>query len=425
MTAATALVVMACSFGPAARPAGAGASSGTPYQCGDWYSEGSAPVTIYSSVALSGLHDAAAMAAGTLFALAIRPDGTVWGWGYNDMADLGVSPAATFFTNRAVQIPDLTDIVAISAQYYVAMALRADGTVWTWGADDQNRRDANGNTIWQPLQVAGLGGVVAISAGGTNFMALKGDGTVWTWGWDGQGQLGNGVAASQSYPTPMPVPGLSGVVAVSAGTQHSMALRNDGAVWVWGNNTHGQLGLGTFDYSQPTPAQVPGLSGVKAISAAYYHSLAILGDGSLRDWGSNYYGELGDGTTKDRASPQPVAGLGPVSAAQGGLFHTLVLLADGTLRTWGYNSMGQLCQGPGTSNGPYAHPLPIPGSAGVTQIAAGEFMSLALVPDSSITTWPTATPSPILPPGATRRPAPQVAPRSLEGRHAAPQVSPR
>src|SRR6185312_15197966 len=109
-----------------------------------------------------------------------------------------------------------------------------------------------------------------IAAGGTHVLALKSDGTVWAWGSNTSGQLGDGTTTQRA--APVQVTGLSGVTAIAAGSNHSLAVKSDGTVWAWGTNAAGQLGDGTTGATpHPTPAQVPGLSGVTAIAAGGSH----------------------------------------------------------------------------------------------------------------------------------------------------------
>jgi len=176
-------------------------------------------------------------------------------------------------SSTPLQVPNLSQVVALAAGYGHSLALRSDGTVWAWG-DNSYGQLGNGTTTNSstPVQVSGLSGIVAISAGGYHSLALRSDGTVWAWGENSFGQLGNGTA-TDSY-TPVHVSSSSGIVAISAGGSHSLAVRSDGTVWAWGNNFAGELGNGTFTDSS-TPVQVSGLSGVTAIAGGGYHSLAL------------------------------------------------------------------------------------------------------------------------------------------------------
>src|SRR5204863_462718 len=136
-----------------------------------------------------------------------------------------------------------------------------------------------------PAQIAGLNGVSAVAAGFAHSMALKSDGTVWAWGFNHYGQLGPGAGSgsSNANPTPQQVSGLSGVIAIAAGCNHSLALKSDGTVWAWGYNVYGQLGNSAnngTDNPNPTPTLVSGLSGVIAIAGGGNHSLALKSDGT-------------------------------------------------------------------------------------------------------------------------------------------------
>src|SRR5439155_12725194 len=133
-----------------------------------------------------------------------------------------------------------------------------------------------------------LGGIVAVSAGALHSLALDAAGDVWSWG-DQHG----GTA-------PTRLDGLVGIVAISAGGYHDLALGGDGTVWSWGSNDFGQLGTRPVGTTRRMPAQVPGLRGVVAVTAGGYHSLALLDDGSLWSWGDNDVRQLGDGTTTNR-----------------------------------------------------------------------------------------------------------------------------
>ena len=144
-----------------------------------------------------------------------------------------------------------------------------------------------------------------MAVGSDHTAALKSDGTVWTWGGNSSGQLGDGTIAGHT--TPQQVPGLTGVVAISAGDSHTVVVKNDGTVWAWGDNTFGQLGNGTTIQST-TPQRVSSLTGVITIAAGGNVTLALKSDGTVWAWGRNDSGQLGDGTTEDKSSPVREAG---------------------------------------------------------------------------------------------------------------------
>ncbi|HVG58062.1 MAG TPA: hypothetical protein VNA24_05865 [Hyalangium sp.] len=167
----------------------------------------------------------------------------------------------------------------VAGGYDHSLALRGDGTVWSWGKALLD----NGTEIDRltPVHEPGLTSIMAIAAGGSHSLALRSDGTAWAWGANNAGQLGDGSTTPHS--TAVRIPALTGVTALAAGREHSLALRSDGTVWAWGSNHAGQLGDGT-EISRPTPVQVAGLTQVIAIAAGSGHSLALRSDGTV--WGN-------------------------------------------------------------------------------------------------------------------------------------------
>jgi hypothetical protein len=209
-----------------------------------------------------------------------------------------------------------------------------------------------------------------LAAGGEHSMALAFDGTVWTFGRNQNGQLGDGTFAAAAYQrtSPAPVAGLTQVIAVAAGYCHSVALRSDGTVWSWGCNNAGQLGINTlFDAAIPT--QVPGLVGVQAIATGNAHTLARLANGTLWAWGKNLEGELGNNSFTNSAAPVQVIGLTGVVDMAGGEWHSVARRVDGTIWTWGRNQSGQL--GPAAGPASSIPVLQVPVSVAVSPATAG------------------------------------------------------
>ncbi len=175
-----------------------------------------------------------------------------------------------------------------------------------------------------PAAVKGLSNVTAIAAGGEFSLALVTGGTVRSWGNDESGELGNSAVEEGFSDLPVTVDALSEVTAVAAGSAHSLALLADGTVKSWGQNTDGELGQGTMGARKETPAAVSGLTGVTGISAGTHDSLAVLGGGAVRAWGINHWGTLGDGKSGEPSDvPVVVGGVAKVASISAGGSHML------------------------------------------------------------------------------------------------------
>jgi len=287
--------------------------------------------------------------------------------------------------NAAAQVSGVTGVVTAAGGWGHSLAVESDGSVWAWGGNLSGQiGDATTNDRPTPVRVGGstLAGVTAIATGSCDSLALKkSDGSVWSWGCNDQGQLGDGTTLDRHIP--IQVPGLSGIAAIAAGGWHSLALGRDGRVWAWGSNSNGQPGDGTAT-GHPAPAPVGGLTGVVAVSGGGTHSLALKSDGSVWAWGSNSNGQLGDGTTAHSPAPVRVGGLTDVVVVAAGAHHSLALKRDGSVWAWGSNSYGELGDGTTTDR---LTPVKVSGLSGVVSIAAGAQHSYALERDGSVWAW--------------------------------------
>ncbi|WP_164013759.1 RCC1 domain-containing protein [Pyxidicoccus trucidator] len=329
----------------------------------------------FTPVPVALLTDVTRLAAGDHHTVALRDDGTVWAWGSNTASQVGDATSVRV-RSQPVQVPGLTEVVSVSAGGDHTLAVRNDGTVWTWGSNSANPRSAS------PVQVSGLTGVRAVATDRLHSLALRDDGTVWAWGDNSTGALGDGTTEERD--TRVQVSGLTGVVAISTGLIHSVAVREDGTVWTWGNDENGQLGDGTIGGNQAMPAQVPGLTGITAVAARLGHTLALRDDGTVWAWGFNNAGQLGDGSTTQRASPVQVSGLTGITAIFAGYTHSLAVGADGGVWAWGSNGAGQLGDGSGSQR-----PIPVrhSGASGITAVAAGRNHSVARRGDGTLLAW--------------------------------------
>jgi alpha-tubulin suppressor-like RCC1 family protein len=337
--------------------------------------------------AVTGLEGIIAVASGGLHSMALKSDGTVWTWGGNTTGQLG--DGTLLKNSRPQRVPGLSSVTAIDAGRGHSVALKADGTVWTWGDNSSSGGgmlgDGTSTNRSSPVQVTGLATVAAIAAGGSHTAALKSDGTVWTWGANNRGQLGDGTNVNRT--TPVHVQGLSLVRSIASGASGTMALRLDRTVWAWGDNTYGQLGDGTTS-NRNSPGKVSGLSNIVEISAGSNHGVAREADGSVWTWGQNRVGALGDGTTTNRSTPVQVSGLSGATRISAGDSVTVALVSGGAAVGWGDNNLGQL-----TDLLPinFATATPVVRLTNVVAISAGgvpgESHSVALKGDGSVVAW--------------------------------------
>ncbi|OGO84465.1 MAG: hypothetical protein A2Y22_05510 [Clostridiales bacterium GWD2_32_59] len=497
------------------------------------------PVQVKGVGVIGNLSGIVQVAAGDNHTVALREDGTVYAWGYNGNGQLGNNSGTA--SSTPVQVVGaggtgiLTEINQIAASGNYTLALKNDGTVYAWGYNDKGQ--LGDNTVTQklyPVQVlGGLSGVTQIAAAsstvGSTAMALKSDGTVYAWGYNNVGQIGDGTVVEKHIPVQV-LGGLSGVTKINIKKDSAVALVGDGTLYTWGDNTYGALGnntttpsttpvhvldvggigninLGAGAPSAPTGVAVTPVGGTlignklnktntnmigvatirmgeatgghadlyvgetliatdnilaagdgkvtfnlgqtaaavqaAAVQAAvvsggnvkvrltnaggYYtdsilnnptlvvdyagsyppvtpmvggtgNTVALKNDGSVWTWGNNNYGLIGNNTLITTAVPTQVLGVGGTGtltgitqvSATGSTRTTAVKGSDGTVYAWGYNAQGQLGNNTQTSSKTPVQVVSTTGSGtltGIVQIAAGASYTLALGNNGTVYAW--------------------------------------
>ena len=305
-------------------------------------------------VAVIGLSSGvAALAAGWNHTCALSKDGALQCWGNNSSGQLGDGTTTTRSVPASVNGFASSGAQFVSAGQLHTCLLTSSGGVKCWGDNSHGQLGDGTNTNrLMPVNVSGLGsGIKMVSAGGSHTCALTDAGAVKCWGDNSRGQLGDGTTTSRL--TAVNVSGLtSGVRSISAGHNHTCALTNVGVLKCWGANGSGQLGDGsTTDH--PEPVAVSGLSsGMVAILTGQKYSCALTATGTIKCWGANGSGQLGDGSNSGRLSPVDVTGLlsGVVTISTGSGEHTCALTSAGVAQCWGANAFGQLGDGTTTSH---------------------------------------------------------------------------
>jgi alpha-tubulin suppressor-like RCC1 family protein len=284
---------------------------------------------------------------------------TTYATGYNGFGQLGTGNLVNRMTFGAVKGGSSFGGFAIGGDHSVAFY--NNSTVRTWGYNGFGQL-GNDSTIFsnkpvKPADIAEnvqLSGVTAVAAGALHSLALRSDGTVWAWGDNSMGQLGVPITSTadgkwyRKIPVPVSVSGapLSGIVAIAANGNHALALDSFGTVWAWGMNIAGQVGIDpaiTGALAVPTPVAGLPAGGIVAIAAGGATSYAIDTNGKLWAWGNNFNGQLGNGSTSNSYTPVQVPGLpDKVVQVSAGIQHVLVRLADTSVWAWGYDIYDQL-----------------------------------------------------------------------------------
>jgi alpha-tubulin suppressor-like RCC1 family protein len=253
---------------------------------------------------VNNFSDVVAVTSGEDQSFSIKNEGSVWAWGFNECGQLGDGTSNNQkLPVKVINLPPR--VVALAATFLDTRAI-IDKTIWIWGHSatifptPTNQENVVAISTYPTIALYDDGTVnvpngedlrnlSAVAATYNSYFALKNDGTIWEW------DINN---------KPAQKPGFTDIVAIAGGFYHKLALKSDGTVWGWGDNSCGQLGDGTTTPRQD-PVKANGLDNIVAIAASIYgyFSIAIKNDGTVWGWGNNLYGSLGDGTNTDHYIP--------------------------------------------------------------------------------------------------------------------------
>jgi alpha-tubulin suppressor-like RCC1 family protein len=369
----------------------------------------------------------ATVAVGAVHTVALRKDGTLWVFGGNDDGQVGDGSSTDRF--EPVQVGTAVRWSAAAAGAYHTVALTVDGALYAWGRNAEGQLgDGTTSPRLEPSALATTARFTAVAAGGVHTLAIRDDGTLWAWGSNGEGQLGTGWSADAVL-EPQPVATTATWRTVCAGSAHTLAIRTDGTLWAWGRNTENQLGTGSnpdvlgfqFYLAQvgtattwtavsagtvhtvalrddgvlwwwgyhvaPEPEAAPTTARFVLAVAGDYATIAVRDDGTAWGWGNFGNGRLGVGTSYSGSQPYPVADPGPFVALALGQ-HAAAVKRGGTLWTWGFNSRGQL--GLGTSGFSENRTMPTSLGRSFTDLATRGVGAAGIAPDGTLWSWGSA-----------------------------------
>ena len=344
------------------------------------------------------------VAAGNSHTCALLNTGAVNCWGYNFSGQLGDGTTAD--SSVPVAVGAFTDVaataVSITASSSHTCALLNTGAVNCWGYNSAGQLgDGTTTNRSVPVAVGAFTDVaataVSITAGTRHTCALLNTGAVNCWGFNTSGQLGDGTTTNRSVP--VAVGAFTDVaataVSITASSYHTCALLNTGAVNCWGLGVNGQLGIGTTPAKRSVPVAVgaftDGAATAVSITAGSSHTCALLNTGAVNCWGANYQGQLGDGTTTNRSVPVAVGaftdGAATAVSITAGSSHTCALLNTGAANCWGRDDLGQLGNNSLTDS-----PVPVAvgaftGGATAVSITAGDYHTCAVLNTGAVNCW--------------------------------------
>lgn len=323
-----------------------------------------------------------AVSAGYHHTLALRSDGTMWAWGRNRYGQIGDGLTSDVRSPKQIGMGRLW--AAIDTFYDHNLAIASDGSLWVWGYNNSFQLgDGTQNNLRTPRQNWANESWIGIAAGGLHSMALRADGTLMAWGENISGQLGQSNRVDVTN-TRAPVRRADAWRSVAAGREFTTAIRSDGTLWAWGDNSDGQVGVRVVDGSRTAPVLVDSNRVWLAVHCGRDHVVALTADGTGWGWGDNDFLKAIDGGYADIATPTLITSNALWIELTAGRDHSMGLRSDGTLWAWGSSDFGQLGNGSITA---VSVPRQIDSNPVWSSVAAGSYHYLGIQTNGSLWAW--------------------------------------
>jgi len=332
-----------------------------------------------SPVQVGALTTWAEVSGGGGFTAAVTTSGTLFSWGNGGDGRLGQGESS-ISRSSPVQVGALADWAKVHTGQAFCAAIKTNSTIWSWGSNYNGQLGRNSNngssTLAQrasPVQIGSLTNWARVSVGARFCMAVKTDGTMWSWGRNTYGELSQNDTDDRS--SPVQVGSLTTWSKTAAGYNHCLAIRTNGTLWSWGRNLSGQLGHNN-NIERSSPVQIGALTTWAEIAAGDNFSLAITTSGTLFAWGGSSAGQTGINTNQNASSPVQVGALTGWSQVSAGSEFGIARKTDGSIWSWGNQQFGRL--GQGVDSGTSSSPVQIGSLTTWSKISAGNYFALAI-----------------------------------------------
>ena len=317
---------------------------------------------------------------GETHVMAIKPNGTLWGWGHENLNGNGGN-----YTNQPVQIGIATDWKSVHAGLQHSLGIKDSGTLWAWGSNNAGNLGTGSTAMIStiPIQV-GTATWKTVSAGGRHSLGIRINGTLWGWGWNEYATVGDGTTINRNVP--VLINNSTNWKMVSCSSTKSMAVKEDGTLWGWGLNAP-FLGITSETGGQTLiliPTQIGTDTDWKSVAVGSGHFLGLKNNNTLWSWGGGSAGQLGNGSTNNTFLPTQVGSDTDWAFIQADAKSSFAIKTNGTLWAWGENLWGQMGNGNQTD---LLVPTQIGTATDWSMVSTSYNATVALKTDGSLFTW--------------------------------------